>query len=270
MSGIKFNCPECRSSLEVDESGAGMTVECPQCSKQIQIPSATPAAAPQNERWYYAASGQQLGPISQELVVQKVKDGEITVATLLWKEGMTSWTPAGQTFLSEFFRKTVPPPLPPSACPNTMAAAEQTEFSVVLTATGNDEIRVIKEIRAITGLSLKESYDLVKGMPKTVKEGITKEDAAKIKDQLQRAGAKVVVKGSACQSETSVPANDETIRCSRCGSSTVEWDKTKFGMGKAVAGAILLGPLGAFAGLAGKKKIVFTCLKCGNTWKPGD
>jgi len=65
------------------------------------------------------------------------------------------------------------------------------------------------------------------------------------------------------------PANDDAIRCPRCGSSTVEWDKTKFGMGKAVVGTLLLGPLGGLVGLAGKKKIVFTCLKCGNTWKPG-
>lgn len=71
---------------------------------------------------------------------------------------------------------------------------EQTEFDVVLTDAGANKINVIKEIRTITGLGLKEAKDLVEGAPKTVKEGISKEESAKIKDVLEKAGAKVEVK----------------------------------------------------------------------------
>jgi|SRR5215217_4393572 len=71
---------------------------------------------------------------------------------------------------------------------------EQTEFTVVLTNAGANKINVIKEIRAITGLGLKEAKDLVEGAPKNVKEGINKDDAKKFKDQLVAAGATVDVK----------------------------------------------------------------------------
>jgi large subunit ribosomal protein L7/L12 len=71
---------------------------------------------------------------------------------------------------------------------------EKTEFTVVLADAGANKINVIKEIRAITGLGLKEAKDLVEGAPKTVKEGVNKDDAKKIKDQLTAAGAKVDVK----------------------------------------------------------------------------
>ncbi len=74
------------------------------------------------------------------------------------------------------------------------AAEAQTEFTVVLAAAGAQKIQVIKEIRAITGLGLKESKDLVEGAPKTVKEGVSKDEAAKLKEQLEKAGAKVEVK----------------------------------------------------------------------------
>lgn len=74
------------------------------------------------------------------------------------------------------------------------AAEAKTEFTVVLTDSGAQKIQVIKEIRAITGLGLKESKDLVEGAPKTVKDGVSKEDAAKMKEQLEKAGAKVEIK----------------------------------------------------------------------------
>jgi large subunit ribosomal protein L7/L12 len=74
------------------------------------------------------------------------------------------------------------------------AEPEKTEFTVVLTNAGANKINVIKEIRTITGLGLKESKDLVEGAPKNVKEGVSKEEAAKIKDQLEKAGAKVEIK----------------------------------------------------------------------------
>ncbi|MCE9626022.1 MAG: 50S ribosomal protein L7/L12 [Deltaproteobacteria bacterium] len=74
------------------------------------------------------------------------------------------------------------------------AAEEQTEFTVILANAGDNKINVIKEVRTITGLGLKEAKDLVEGAPKPVKEGVNKEDAAKIKAQLEAAGAKVEVK----------------------------------------------------------------------------
>ena len=74
------------------------------------------------------------------------------------------------------------------------AAEEKTEFNVVLTDAGANKINVIKEVRTITGLGLKEAKDLVEGAPKTVKEGVSKEDAEKFKKQLEAAGAKVEIK----------------------------------------------------------------------------
>jgi large subunit ribosomal protein L7/L12 len=73
-------------------------------------------------------------------------------------------------------------------------AEEQTEFTVVLAAAGDKKIKIIKEIRTITGLGLKEAKDLVEGAPKTVKEGVSKDDAAKIKKVLEENGATVEVK----------------------------------------------------------------------------
>ena len=84
-----------------------------------------------------------------------------------------------------------------AAGPAAAAAApveEQTEFTVVLAAAGEKKIEVIKEVRAITGLGLKEAKDLVEGAPKPVKEGVSKDDAAKLKAQLEKAGAKVELK----------------------------------------------------------------------------
>ena len=71
---------------------------------------------------------------------------------------------------------------------------EQTEFTVILTAAGDKKINVIKEVRAITGLGLKEAKDLVEGAPKAVKEGVNKDEAEKIKKKLEAAGAKVELK----------------------------------------------------------------------------
>ena len=74
------------------------------------------------------------------------------------------------------------------------AAEEKTEFNVVLVDGGANKINVIKEVRAITGLGLKEAKDLVEGAPKPVKEGVTKDEAEKIKKQLEAAGATVELK----------------------------------------------------------------------------
>jgi len=83
------------------------------------------------------------------------------------------------------------------AAPGAAAAAvveEKTEFTVVLAAIGDKKIEVNKEVRALTGLGLKEAKDLVEGAPKNVKEGVTKEEAEKVKAQLEKAGAKVELK----------------------------------------------------------------------------
>ena len=71
---------------------------------------------------------------------------------------------------------------------------EKTEFTVVLASAGDNKINVIKEVRALTGLGLKEAKDLVEAAPKTVKEGISKEESDKMKAQLEKAGAKVEIK----------------------------------------------------------------------------
>src|SRR5215212_243483 len=73
-------------------------------------------------------------------------------------------------------------------------AEEKTEFTVMLAAVGDKKIEVIKEVRALTGLGLKEAKDLVEGAPKAVKEGIPKDEAEKVKAQLEKAGAKVELK----------------------------------------------------------------------------
>lgn len=82
----------------------------------------------------------------------------------------------------------------PAAGGGAAAAEEKTEFTVVLAAAGEKKIEVIKEVRALTGLGLKEAKDLVEGAPKTVKEGANKEEADKIKATLEKVGAKVEFK----------------------------------------------------------------------------
>ncbi|MBI3016312.1 MAG: 50S ribosomal protein L7/L12 [Candidatus Tectomicrobia bacterium] len=106
--------------------------------------------------------------------------------------------------LSEFVKKledrfgvTAAAPVAVAAAAPAAAAAqeeEKTEFAVVLSAVGEKKIQVIKEVRALTSLGLKEAKDLVDGAPKTVKEGVSKEEAEKIKQQLEAVGATVEIK----------------------------------------------------------------------------
>jgi large subunit ribosomal protein L7/L12 len=86
-------------------------------------------------------------------------------------------------------------PVAMAAAPGAAAAPaeEKTEFTVVLASSGDNKINVIKEVRAITGLGLKEAKDLVEGAPKTLKEGVNKEEAEKIKAQVEKVGAKVQI-----------------------------------------------------------------------------
>ena len=81
-----------------------------------------------------------------------------------------------------------------AAAPAAAAVEEKTEFTVVLASAGDKKIEVIKEVRAITGLGLKEAKDLVEGAPKAVKEGVNKADAEAMKKKLEAAGAKVELK----------------------------------------------------------------------------
>ncbi len=83
---------------------------------------------------------------------------------------------------------------PGAAAGGAAAAEEKTEFTVVLASAGDNKINVIKEVRAVTGLGLKEAKDLVEAAPKTLKEGVNKEEADKIKAQVEKAGAKVEIK----------------------------------------------------------------------------
>lgn len=80
------------------------------------------------------------------------------------------------------------------AAAGAAAAEEKTEFTVVLASSGEDKIKVIKEVRAVTGLGLKEAKDLVEGAPKTLKEGVSKQEADDIKKKVESAGAKVEIK----------------------------------------------------------------------------
>ncbi|WP_127475830.1 50S ribosomal protein L7/L12 [Sulfurivermis fontis] len=82
----------------------------------------------------------------------------------------------------------------PAAAGGAAAAEEQTEFNVIMTSFGDNKVNVIKAVRAITGLGLKEAKDMVEGVPSTVKEGASKAEAEDIKKQLEEAGAKVELK----------------------------------------------------------------------------
>ncbi|PWK87558.1 50S ribosomal protein L7/L12 [Fulvimonas soli] len=98
--------------------------------------------------------------------------------------------------IEEKFGVSAAAPVAVAAGPVAAAAAaeEQTEFNVILAAAGDKKVEVIKAVRAITGLGLKEAKDLVEGAPQTVKEGVSKEDAEKFKKDLEAAGAKVELK----------------------------------------------------------------------------
>ena len=98
--------------------------------------------------------------------------------------------------MEEKFGVSAAAPVVMAAGPAAAAAPveEQTEFTVILKAAGDKKVEVIKAVRAITGLGLKEAKDLVEGAPQTVKEGVSKDDAAKFKKELEAAGATVELK----------------------------------------------------------------------------
>jgi len=118
-----------------------------------------------------------------ELSVLELSD---LVKALEEKFGVTAAAPVGMAMAAGA--------MPGAGGQAAAPAEEQTSFTVVLASIGDQKIQVIKEIRAITTLGLKEAKDLVEAAPKTVKEGVSKEDAAKIKAQLEAVGAKVELK----------------------------------------------------------------------------
>ena len=124
-----------------------------------------------------------MSAVTKEQVIQFLENLTLLQAAELVKE------------LETKFGVSASAPMAAAAAPAAAAAAEeQTEFTVILKDCGANKINVIKEVRTITGLGLKEAKDLVEGAPKTVKEGVSKEESAKIKDVLEKAGAKVEVK----------------------------------------------------------------------------
>jgi large subunit ribosomal protein L7/L12 len=123
-----------------------------------------------------------MSTVSKEQVVSFIENLSVLELSKLVKE------------LEEKFGVSAAAPAAMMAGPGAAAVAEKTEFEVVLTAAGDNKINVIKEVRAITGLGLKEAKDLVEGAPKVVKEGLPKKDAEEMKKKLEAAGAKVELK----------------------------------------------------------------------------
>jgi large subunit ribosomal protein L7/L12 len=122
--------------------------------------------------------------VSKEDIVETLKAMPLLQVSELVKE------------LEDVFGVSAAAPVAIAAAPGAggEAAEEQTEFNVVLAAVGDNKIGVIKEVRTITGLGLKEAKDLVESAPKPLKEGVSKDEANKMKEQLEKAGAKVELK----------------------------------------------------------------------------
>ena len=125
-----------------------------------------------------------MAPVAKEEIIETLKGMTLIEVSELVKE------------LEDTFGVSAAAPVAVAAMPGAAgeAAAEKTEFDVVLTDCGSNKINVIKEVRALTSLGLKEAKDLVESAPKSVKEGVAKEEAEEAKKALEAAGAKVEVK----------------------------------------------------------------------------
>jgi large subunit ribosomal protein L7/L12 len=123
-----------------------------------------------------------MSSVSKEQVVSFIENLSVLELSKLVKE------------LEEKFGVSAAAPMAAAAGAGAAPVAEKTEFEVVLLAAGENKINAIKEVRAITGLGLKEAKDLVEGAPKTVKEGVNKKDAEEMKKKLEAVGAKVELK----------------------------------------------------------------------------
>ncbi len=123
-----------------------------------------------------------MSTVSKEQVVSFIENLSVLELSKLVKE------------LEEKFGVSAAAPMAAAGAGAAAPAAEKTEFEVVLTGAGDNKINVIKEVRAITGLGLKEAKDLVEGAPKSIKEGLNKKDAEEMKKKLEAAGAKVELK----------------------------------------------------------------------------
>ena len=129
-----------------------------------------------------------MSKISKEDVIKFIESSTVLEIAELVKElenkfGVTAAAPVA-----------VAAPVAGAAAAAGAPAEEKTEFTIILKSTGADKIKVIKEVRAITGLGLKEAKDLVEGAPKTVKEGVSKAEVENFKKQLEGAGAQVEIK----------------------------------------------------------------------------
>ena len=138
---------------------------------------------------------------NQEPAEKNVQVSKEDILTAISKMNVLELSELVKALEDKFGVKAAAMPAMGAAAPAAQAAAatqqpaeEQTEFTVTLAETGAEKLKVIKEIRAITSLGLKESKELVEGAPKVVKEGVSKEDAEKIKKQLEAVGAKVEIK----------------------------------------------------------------------------
>ena len=120
--------------------------------------------------------------VSKEQVVSFIENLSVLELSKLVKE------------LEEKFGVSAAAPMAAAGAAGAAPVAEKTEFEVMLMAAGESKINVIKEVRAITGLGLKEAKDLVEGAPKSVKDGLNKKDAEEMKKKLEAAGAKVELK----------------------------------------------------------------------------
>lgn len=126
-----------------------------------------------------------MSTVSKEQIVEALKGMTLMEVANLVKD------------LEETFGVSAAAPVAITAMPGAggaEAAEEQTEFNVILVNSGSNKINVIKEVRAITGLGLKEAKDLVEGAPKPVKEGVSKDESEELKKKLEAAGAKVEIK----------------------------------------------------------------------------
>ena len=123
-----------------------------------------------------------MSTVSKEQVVSFIENLSVLELSKLVKE------------LEEKFGVSAAAPMAAGPAAGAAPVAEKTEFDVVLVAAGESKINVIKEVRAITGLGLKEAKDLVEGAPKTIKDGVAKKDAEEMKKKLEAVGAKVELK----------------------------------------------------------------------------
>lgn len=143
-------------------------------------------------------------------------------------------------------------------------------YNIILENCGYDYIKVIQKLRILLNCSLKEAKDYVDNVPSIIIRNVEYTKATALKNSLESLGARInIVDATGNKYVTEQIELDSTIRCFKCGSSQLSTDSKGFGLGKAAAGGLLLGPIGLLGGVLGSKKVMITCLKCGNKWEAG-